>query len=87
VRLSAELSVYPLAGDVNNNVLAFIEDLIADGTVSAVTNSMSTQITGEWDAVFDTVQKALKLSYERAGQQVLVAKFIPEHALEVGPPA
>ncbi len=87
MRLSAELSVYPLAGDVNNNVLAFIEDLIADGTVSAVTNSMSTQITGEWDAVFDAVQKALKLSYERAGRQVLVAKFIPEHALEVGPPA
>ncbi len=87
MRLSAELSVYPLAGDVNANVLAFIEDLIADDTVSAVTNTMSTQITGEWDAVFAAVQKALKLSYERAGRQVLVAKFIPEHALEVGPPA
>lgn len=85
MRLSAELSLYPLAGDVNQQVLNFIDDLVATGNISAVTNSMSTQITGESSAVFEAVQRALEISYQRAGRQVLVAKFIPEHALTVGP--
>ena len=28
MQMTAELSLYPLAGDVNDNVLAFIEDLV-----------------------------------------------------------
>ena len=85
MNLSAELSLYPLASDVNRTVLDFIDKLVEQGTISAVTNSMSTQISGDWDAVFDAVNRALKLSYEATGRQVLVAKFIPEHRLEVGP--
>lgn len=83
MRLSAELSLYPLAGDVETNVLAFIEDLLADGSVSAVTNSMSTQLTGPSEAVFSVIQKALERSRDRCGRQVLVAKFIPDHPLDV----
>lgn len=85
MRISAELSLYPLAGEVNKNVLAFIEDIENEGSVSLVTNAMSTQITGEWEAVFAAVSKALQTSYARAGRQVLVAKFIPDLPLEVGP--
>jgi len=85
MNLSAELSLYPLASDVNSTVLAFIESLVNQGNVSAVTNSMSTQISGEWDDVMAAVSGALKLSYDEYGRQVLVAKFIPEHRLEVGP--
>lgn len=83
--LSAELSLYPLDADVETAVLAFIDDLKTKGTVSVVTNSMSTQISGEWEAVFDAVQSALKVSYEGAGRQVLVAKFIPNHRMEIEP--
>lgn len=85
MKLSAELSLYPLAGEVNNTVLTFIEDLVAQGSISAVTNSMSTQISGDADAVFAAIQRALTLSYDRAGRQVLVAKFIPEYRLDIGP--
>ena len=87
MQVSAELSLYPLAGDVNDNVLAFIEDLVTQGQISAVTNSMSTQISGESSAVFAAIERALEISYQRAGRQVLVAKFIPEHRLDVGPEA
>ena len=85
MRMSAELSLYPLAGDVEASVWAFIEDLAASGELSIVTNSMSTQISGETDAVFRAVQTALISSYERAGRQVLVAKFLPGLSQEVGP--
>ncbi len=46
---------------------------------------MSTQVTGPSDAVFAAIQHALEKSYERYGRQVLVAKFIPEHRMEVSP--
>ena len=85
MQLSAELSLYPLASEVDSTVLEFIQELVGGNSVSAVTNSMSTQVTGPSDAVFAAIQHALEKSYERYGRQVLVAKFIPEHRMEVTP--
>lgn len=85
MELSAELSLYPLDGAVDANVMAFIHDLVVLDQVSVVTNTMSTQISGEWQAVMTTVDQALRQSAERAGRQVLVAKFLPQHRIEVGP--
>jgi len=85
MELRAELSLYPLAGDVDTNVLAFIEDLVSTGAVSVVTNAMSTQIRGDSQAVFTAVETALEASYNRSGRQVLVAKFLPGPAPQVNP--
>ena len=87
MRVTAELSLYPLAGDVEAPVWAFIEHIIGSNRCSVATNSMSTQITGESADVFDSVRQALETSYEAFGRQVLVAKFIPEHLIDVEPPA
>ena len=87
MRVTAELSLYPLAGDVEASVWAFIEHIIASNRCSVATNSMSTQITGESADVFDSVREALERSYKAFGRQVLVAKFIPEHHTDVEPPA
>ena len=87
MRVTAELSLYPLAGDVEAPVWAFIEHIIDSNRCSVATNSMSTQITGESAHVFDSVRQALETSYEAFGRQVLVAKFIPEHHTDVEPPA
>jgi len=46
---------------------------------------MSTQISGEDDAVFSAIQHALRATYSQFGRQVLVAKFIPEHFADIGP--
>lgn len=85
MKLSAELSVYPLREDFKSAVLGFIDELLRGNNVVAVTNSMSTQISGEDEAVFNAIQAALRASYERFGHQVLVAKFIPEHFADIGP--
>jgi uncharacterized protein YqgV (UPF0045/DUF77 family) len=87
MRVTAELSLYPLAGDVEAPVWAFIEHIIGSNRCSVATNSMSTQITGESAHVFDSVRQALETSYEAFGRQVLVAKFRPEHLIDVEPPA
>ena len=87
MRVTAELSLYPLSGDVEAPVWAFIEHIIASNRCGVATNSMSTQITGESADVFDSVRQALEMSYEAFGRQVLVAKFIPKHHTDVEPPA
>ena len=86
MQMSAELSLYPLASEVDSTVLEFIRELLSSNEVSAVTNSMRTQVTGQSDAVFNAVQQALEKSYERFGRQVLVAKCIPEHRMEITAP-
>ena len=85
MKVTAELSVYPLREDFKTAVLGFIDELLKGQDVVAVTNSMSTQVSGEDEAVFKAIQSALKSSYERFGRQVLVAKFIPEHFADIGP--
>ena len=85
MRLTAELSLYPLSEDYESIVLAFIETLISEHPISTVTNSMSTQVTGESTAVFSAIALALEASHARFGKQVLVAKFIPEHFVDIGP--
>ena len=85
MKVTVELSVYPLREDFKVTVLSFIEELLKGQDIVAVTNSMSTQISGEDEAVFSAIQQALRVSYEQFGRQVLVAKFIPEHFADIGP--
>ena len=85
MKLTAELSVYPLREAFKTVVEAFISELLKQEDIVAVTNSMSTQISGEDAAVFAAIEKALRTSYEHFGHQVLVAKFIPEHFADIGP--
>lgn len=85
MKMTAELSVYPLRDNFKEAVLGFIDELLATEDIVAVTNSMSTQVSGEDEAVFRAIQAALRASYEQFGRQVLVAKFIPEHFADIGP--
>ena len=48
MKMTAELSVYPLREDFKTAVLGFIDGLLKGQDVVAVTNSMSTQISGEY---------------------------------------
>ena len=85
MKMTAELSVYPLRDNFKDAVLGFLDELLANADIVAVTNSMSTQVSGEDDAIFRAIQASLRASHERFGRQVLVAKFIPEHFADIGP--
>ena len=77
MKLTAELSLYPLQDQYIAVIQAFIEAAKEHGDLRIVTNAMSTQISGEWDAVFDLINRELKISAQRHGRQVLVCKLIP----------
>lgn len=81
MKLSAELSLYPLREDYISAIDAIIADLHKHTGIKVQTNAMSTQVSGDYADVFSAIQTALLHSVERFGHQVLVCKFFPEDLL------
>lgn len=77
MKLTAELSLYPLNEDYIPVIKAFIERCTREAGLTLAPNAMSTQICGDYDQVFALVSSALRQSFEQHGKQVLVCKFIP----------
>ncbi|MGX5175170.1 YkoF family thiamine/hydroxymethylpyrimidine-binding protein [Aliikangiella sp. IMCC44653] len=76
MRISLELSLYPLSDDFLSIIKEVVEMLNAQSDVECVTNSMSTQVFGEYDAVMSLLNKVVRFSFEKYGKQVFVAKFL-----------
>jgi len=76
VKLTAELSLYPLLQEYIPVIENFISALRSHTDLDIVGNTMSTQIHGEQDQVMAAVSQALAASHAQFGRQVLVAKFI-----------
>ena len=77
MKLTAEMSLYPLQENYIPIIRAFIEDVAKKSGVTLVSNAMSTQVCGDWATVIELVDQCLRASTERFGKQVLVCKFIP----------
>lgn len=77
MKLTAELSLYPLHENYIEVITAFIENARKYSDVTLVTNAMSTQVCGDYQNVMDLVGQTLLTSYNTFGKQVLVCKFIP----------
>ena len=77
MKLTAELSLYPLQEDYIPIIKSFIARCHDEEGITVVGNAMSTQLCGDYDRVFALVAEALRDSTERYGKQVLVCKFIP----------
>jgi uncharacterized protein YqgV (UPF0045/DUF77 family) len=76
MKLTAEISLYPLNADYIPIIKAFIADISAHQDMEVYSNAMSTQVCGEYDRVFDVIRSAMQRSYEVHGKQVMVCKFI-----------
>jgi len=74
--IGVEISLYPL----HQQYLAPIEDFIArvnaDGALRVVTNSMSTQIFGDYDAVMQRLLRELRITFEGNDKAVFVMKVL-----------
>ncbi len=76
MKLTAEISLYPLADQYLDIVKDFVRGLRRHEKLTLITNAMSTQVCGDYDDVFQAVSNELRASHERSGKQVLVCKFI-----------
>ena len=76
MRITAELSLYPLRNDYIPAVQSFIHVIQDIPDLQIRVNQMSTQLTGELGDVCRAVENALQRSFESGGPQALVAKFL-----------
>ena len=76
MRVTAEMSLYPLQGQPIDKILAFIETVARDGRLEVVVNQLSTQVRGELDVVMAVLTTAIERSFGASGSQVLVLKIL-----------
>ena len=76
MKISLEISLYPLADDFLTNIQDIVRILNSDDSVVCTTNTMSTQVFGEFDNVMRLLNDTVKYSFETYGKQVFVAKFL-----------
>ena len=76
MRITVELSLYPLAPDFVGHITDFILELRREPGIEIVSNQMSTQLRGEFDAVLAAVSRCTRAAMERVHPVVLVAKFL-----------
>lgn len=74
MKISLELSLYPLKEDYEELILLFIARLNQNSKLEVETNGMSTQVFGEMEEVMGTVQEAMKEIYEK-DKAMLVMKM------------
>lgn len=76
MRISVEISLYPLASDYIPPIKGFIDRLNTYKELTVLTNSMSTQISGEHDRVFAALSKETAATFAEGGRRVFVMKVL-----------
>ena len=77
MRITAELSLYPLKDGYVADIRDFILELRRHPGIEVLTNQLSTQLRGELADVMAAVGGALEFTAARGdGASVLVAKFV-----------
>jgi uncharacterized protein YqgV (UPF0045/DUF77 family) len=74
--IGVELSLYPLADQYIPPIARFIERLNMHARLKVITNSMSTQVFGEYQQVFDTLALECRRTFEETGKAVFVMKVL-----------
>jgi uncharacterized protein YqgV (UPF0045/DUF77 family) len=74
--ISVEISLYPLTPDFKPPIIDFIARLRANSKLTIVSNTMSTQIQGEYDEVWDTLKREMRPNLTGAYRVVFATKFM-----------
>jgi uncharacterized protein YqgV (UPF0045/DUF77 family) len=76
MRTAIEISLYPLDANYVPSIKAFIDRLNTYPELNVVTNSMSTQVSGEHRRLFDILAKETEATFGEAGRKVFVMKVL-----------
>ncbi|HMB61341.1 MAG TPA: hypothetical protein VKN35_15620 [Xanthomonadales bacterium] len=74
--ITAELSLYPLQDGPIPEIKRFIHDLRTCEGIEIVTNQLSTQLRGEFEAVTAAINQCMRRVMESDNTLVLVAKYL-----------
>lgn len=76
MKVSIEVSLYPLKDDYIPAIRAFIATMQGYADIKVKPNDMSTQLFGDYDVVMDAMKREIRASYEHYGRGVFVCKII-----------
>jgi uncharacterized protein YqgV (UPF0045/DUF77 family) len=76
MRTAVEISLYPLDADYVPPIKDFIERLQRHAGLAIVTNSMSTQVAGEHEAVFAALAQETRATFSGDRRAVFVMKVL-----------
>jgi uncharacterized protein YqgV (UPF0045/DUF77 family) len=76
MEIGVEISLYPLNADFIPPIQGFIDRLNARARLKVVTNSMSTQVFGEYDDVFGVLVPEIRKTFETNAKAVFVMKVL-----------
>jgi uncharacterized protein YqgV (UPF0045/DUF77 family) len=74
--IGVEISLYPLDQDFIPPIQNFIDRLNADKRLRIITNSMSTQVFGDYDSVMQTLVRELRTTFADNDKAVFVMKVL-----------
>jgi uncharacterized protein YqgV (UPF0045/DUF77 family) len=74
--ISVEISLYPLTPDFKPPIKDFIARLRANPRLTITSNTMSTQVQGEYDEVWDTLKREMRPNLTGDYRVVFATKFM-----------
>jgi uncharacterized protein YqgV (UPF0045/DUF77 family) len=76
MKITVDISMYPLDAEYKPAIKAFIRKLRTFDGLTLVTNQLSTQINGEFDAVTSALTSCIKASMVEQNKVVFVARYL-----------
>ena len=73
--VSVEVSMYPLKDEYIPAIQSFIDRVNTYPELHVLTNTMSTQLFGEFDFLMDVMRDEMRRSYETFGHAIFVCKL------------
>jgi uncharacterized protein YqgV (UPF0045/DUF77 family) len=74
--IGVEISLYPLNAEFIPPIQDFIDRLNLGPRLKVVTNSMSTQVFGRYEDVFDALVSEIRTTFENNDKSVFVMKVL-----------
>lgn len=82
MKLSVELTLYPLKEDYRDIIRQTVARLNACENVKVRTFPTATILVGDYDKVMALVDDTMRWTYEQYGKCVFIAKFLPGYEAE-----
>jgi len=76
MRITAEISLYPLAEDFVGDIRDFIHRLREEPGLEVISNQMSTQLRGDYEAVTGALQRCMRETMQADGSRIFVVKYL-----------
>jgi uncharacterized protein YqgV (UPF0045/DUF77 family) len=83
MNIVADLSLYPLKDGPVPEIIKFIKEMRKRDGLEIITNQLSTQLRGEFEAVTGAVNHCMKMAMSAPNTVVLVVKYLNVD-LEIG---